>query len=109
MSCFRLRSYELNPPGGYVYPKPNGGYWSAPMIEALAQKMSAWRKANGKDRPSVRECLEDADHYQCQRLGNMPAYCTECNPVNKTEVAMGNLNPVVTPNLCKSCGAPVAS
>jgi hypothetical protein len=105
MTCFRLRTYDQNPPGGFVFPKPGGGFWSAPIVEALAQQMSSYRKGNGKPRDSVRECLEDADHYQCQRMGNDPRYCVPCQGASNV-VALGQTNPIIAPP-CAGCGAPV--
>lgn len=111
MSKFRLRSYELAPPGGYPYIQQNGirrEFPSQPLIEAQARIVSDFRKANGLSRPSVREALEDIDAQTCQRLGNMPQFCIPCNqPAGQAQVvALSNSSPIVAPP-CAGCGAPV--
>ncbi len=101
----RLRTYDIAPPGGYPYEQVEGirkKFPSQPMIEAQARIVSEFRKANGLPRATIKEALADIDVYQCQRLGNMPSYCTEATP---GMVAIGQASPIITP--CKGCGAKV--
>lgn len=108
MSC-RLRSYDISPPGGYPYEQTVGiprKFPSQPMIEAQAQLVSSFRKANGLPRSSVKESLEDVDQYTCARLGCMPGFCVSVT--QQGVVAMAATAPAIAPP-CKGCGAPVQS
>lgn len=107
MKCYRLRSYDQTPPGGYPFEQtnPHKSFPSQPMIEAQASILSRWRKANNVPRSELRECLEDVDHYQCQRLGNMPQFCTPCAGELQA-VALSQTSPIIAPP-CHGCGAPV--
>jgi hypothetical protein len=104
---YRLRSYELTPPGGYPYEQTEGihrKFVSQPMIEAQAQAVASFRRANHLPRATALEALEDIDRYTCQRLGNMPGFCV---PVDRPGpvVALGPTSPLVAP--CGGCGAPI--
>lgn len=111
MSRWRLKSYDQSPPGGFPFAQRyehNGvkevkQFPSLPLIEAQAQTVSAWRGGNSLPRASVKESLEDVDHYQCFRLGNNPIYCT-CT--DGATVALSQASPIVAPP-CHGCGAPV--
>lgn len=103
---YRLRSYELTPPGGYVYEQTEGIYRkfpSVPMVEDQARSVSSFRKANGLPRPSVAEALRDIDRQTCARLGNSLAWCI---PSDGQTVALNASNPIIAPP-CQGCGAPV--
>lgn len=107
MSKFRLRSYEISPPGGYPFEQREGvhrKFPSVPIIEDQARNVAAFRKANGLPRSTITEALSDVDCFQCQRLGNMPSYCVPTDQLN-TPVAIGQTSPIINP--CKGCGAPV--
>lgn len=105
MECFRLRSYDgAAPPGSYIFYQ-DGRKFSAPMIEPLGRELSNYRKQNGKARSDVKECIQDIDHFTCQRLGNMTAYCVECN--GTTKIALSPTHPIAQPP-CAGCGAPVS-
>lgn len=80
---------------------------TAPMIEPLAQALSAARKANGRARSSFVECLARVDQCQCARLGNDPRYCVEVNPSAPlgAQHALSETSPMIKP--CAGCGAPV--
>lgn len=109
MSKFRLRSYDLTPPGGYPYTqagdKPKQ-FKSQPMIEAQAQIVSNYRKGNGLARSSVREAIEDIDCQTCARLGNMPQFCVPQDSASAPVIAMAANSPIIAPP-CQGCGAPV--
>lgn len=108
MSTFRLRTYDLAPPGGFPYEQTTGIYRSfpsVPLIEAQAQTVSDFRKGNGLPRASVREALEDVDAYTCARLGNMRGFCTERDPKSPATIALNQSSPIVAP--CGGCGAPI--
>jgi hypothetical protein len=104
---YRLRSYEMTPPGGYPYEQTEGihrKFRSEPVIEMQAQIVASFRRANHLPRASALEALQDIDAYTCQRLGNMPAYCVSTEqPV--PAVALGSTSPLVAP--CGGCGARV--
>jgi hypothetical protein len=105
MKC-RLKTYELNPPGGYPFQDSDGKiFLSVPMIEDQAKAVAAYRAKNNRPRASVRESLEDVDSYQCQRLGNMPQWCL-CDGQGAGQVAFGPSSPIVNPG-CQGCGAQV--
>lgn len=98
---FHLRSYDNAPPGRYCFP----GFQCQPMIEALARQVQSFRSGNNEARPSYRECLEDVDSYNCQRLGNNPAFCIPCNPDEAQQIALAANAPGLQP--CAGCGAVV--
>lgn len=108
MSCYRLRSYDVSPPGGYPYLQTDGirrEFKSQPLIEAQAQVVAGFRKANGLSRSSVIEALQDIDHFTCRRLGNMAGFCVPCDQTNPGKTALSSTSPIVNP--CHGCGAPV--
>lgn len=108
MTKFRLKTYELTPPGGFPFTEkgpPRRQFPSQPMIEAQAVIVSNFRKANNLPRASLKEALQDIDQQTCQRLGNMPQYCTQADPATIT-VSLAASHPIVTGG-CKGCGAPV--
>lgn len=108
MKCFRLRSYDNTPPGGFPFKQVEGiakDFRSVPVIEDQARSVAAFRAANGIARSSFREALEDVDHYQCQRLGNMASFCVSCE-ADTTAVALSPTSPALAAP-CHGCGAPV--
>lgn len=107
MKC-RLRSYAQTPPGGYPYVQTEGiqrKFPSQPLIEAQGQMLSSFRKANHLPRSSILECIEDIDHFTCQRLGCMSSFCVPINPLspNEPKTAVSPTSPLVSP--CGGCGA----
>lgn len=102
-NCWRLRSYDQSPPGSYIFYQ-DGRKFTAPMIEPLGRILSDYRKSNGRDRADIKECIADIDHFTCQRLGNMPTFCIECNGTAKT--ALSPTSPIAQPP-CAGCGAKV--
>lgn len=109
MRCYRLRSYDASPPGSYPYEQTEGirkSFAAVPIIESQAAAVSAFRKGNGLPRASLKESLEDIDHYQCRRLGFNRAYCIPC--AGESVVALNTSSPVVAPP-CRGCGAPVTA
>lgn len=103
---FRLRSYEITPPGGYAYIQTKGirrEFPSVPMVEDQARTVSNFRKANGLPRPSVAEALRDIDRQTCARLGNSPEWCI---PDDGETVALISSHPAIAPP-CHGCGAPI--
>lgn len=108
---YRLRSYDLAPPGGYPYTQTDGirrEFPSQPLIEAQAQIVANFRKANGLSRGTVKEALEDVDTFTCHRLGGMSQFCVprDQSPGAATQYALSAASPVIAPP-CKGCGAPV--
>jgi hypothetical protein len=110
MACFRLRTYEQTPPGGYTFdemgPKPRH-FRGEPMIEALAKQVWGYRKGNGLPRATYKEAIEDVDRQTCARLGNSTRFCISCEQ-NDGQVAMAADTPGLS-GPCKGCGAPVTS
>lgn len=107
MKC-RLKSYEIGPPGSYVYKQEQGirrPFGPSPSIEGLAAELSGFRTKNGLPRASVQESLEDIDAYTCFRLGNMPAYCTCSDSQGNPTPALNAGSPIGKP--CRGCGAPI--
>lgn len=107
MKCYRLRTYDVSPPGGFPFEQTNGIYKkfpAEPLIEAQARNVASWRGANNLARATVREALEDVDRYTCRRLGGMAGFCAPCS--GEHEVALGSSSPIVAPP-CRGCGAPV--
>lgn len=104
MPCFRLRSYDNAPRGGYFFeeygPKPRQ-FTASPMIENLAKQVWGYRKGNGLPRASYHEAMEDVDRYQCRRTGNDPNFCIPCGE-NKAELSA---DPPGVNGQCASCGA----
>lgn len=104
---FHLRSFDNPVPGGYQFTE--GGskprkFRQQPVPEPLAREVAAYRAANGLPRATYPESLQDVSSFQCERLGNNPAYCVSSDIV-------GNIIPLAAdaPGLapCKSCGAVV--
>lgn len=110
MNCFRLRSYEMGQPGGFPYDQPGAKprrFTTQPLIEATARIVLAYRKGNGLERATLKECIEDIDRFQCARMGNNPRFCVQCNQDNPSEISMASNAPGLVP--CKGCGAPVTA
>lgn len=101
---YRLRTYELSPPGGFMFEENGRKFPAQPMIEAQAQAVSSYRKGNGLPRSSIQESLRDVDCYQCQRLGNMNQWCVPADASGT--IALPANAPIIAPP-CKGCGAPV--
>ena len=105
----RLRSYDVNPPGNYSYVQTQGikrEFPSVPLIESLAQDISAFRAGNGLPRASIKESLEDADHYNAERIGCHRNWCVDVNAeTGEQTIALAQSHPLITP--CKGCGAPL--
>lgn len=109
MTCYRLRSYDVSPPGGYPYiqPEPKGQKFHAePMIEAQARIVLAYRKGNGLERATLKECIVDIDRYTCSRLGNNPSFCIACNQDAPDAITLANNTPGLN-GPCAGCGAAV--
>lgn len=103
---YRLRSYEVNPPGGYPYEQtgtPSRRFPAEPMLEAQARNVQAFRKGNNLPRSSYQECIQDVDQYQCARLGNNPKFCINCE--TSPGMALAENAPGIAP--CATCGAKV--
>lgn len=105
---YRLRSYELTPPGGYPYEqqglKPHS-FPTVPVIEDQARNVMAYRKANGLPRDSYKECLVAVDRQVAARLGNSPAWCVIEDGDTTATIALSDNAPGLAP--CKGCGARV--
>ena len=100
---YRLRSYDVSPPGTYCYVQTEGirkDFGCQPQIEALARIVSEFRKGNGLPRSDIRESLEDVDSYNCQRLGNNPQWCVPSDAANV--VPLNASSPIISP--CLGCG-----
>jgi hypothetical protein len=108
MSTCRLRSYDSNPPGNYVYTQTEGihrKFPAAPLIEAQAVAVSNFRSGNGLPRATVQEALRDVDRYNAHRLGCNPAYCVDIDA--KTGAPTGSVNSThpIFAAPCGGCGA----
>jgi hypothetical protein len=105
--CYRLRTYDQTPPGGYPFAQrtPYREFPSQPQIETQAHLVADWRKANGLARATIAEALADIDRYTCFRLGNMDTWCAACDATSINAVALSAASPIISP--CKGCGAPV--
>ncbi len=107
MSCFRLKSYDQAIPGTYYYEFNYKGQKRTlgpfPIIEDCAKALQDFRVRNGRPRATIQECLQDADHYQCQRLGGMSQYCIPCD-LDPSQVVMSKTAPLIA-GPCKGCGA----
>lgn len=103
---FRLRTYEISPPGGYCV-EQRSFKRCEPDITALARMLSEYRKGNGLARSGLPECLQDVDRFQCLRLGNNPTFCISVNSAADVVVALNASSPYVAPP-CRGCGAPVS-
>ena len=109
MNC-RLRTYESNPPGGYLYVQTQGikrNFPAQPLIEAQAKIVSAFRAGNGLPRASVRECLEDIDHFNAERLGchRMWTVPIGTSVAESKVISMQQNHPAISK--CAGCGATV--
>jgi len=100
---YKLRSFEITPPGGYVYIQQKGitrKFASVPLIEDQAQAVYQFRKANGLPRASLDESLADIENFTCYRLGGMIEWCYDTDGSNA-----GAPNPVLQGKKpCKGCG-----
>ena len=105
---YRLRSYELTPPGGYPYEqqgvKPRS-FPSVPVIEDQARTVAAYRQANGLPRSSYKECLIAVDRQVAARLNNDLAWCVAEDGDTTATIALSPNAPGLAP--CKGCGARV--
>ena len=103
MAKYRLRTYDVSPPGGYLYVQPPPlprSFDAQPMIEAQAQIVAAYRQGNNLARADYVSCLADVDAYNCQRLGNNPQFVTQ-DSVGNVVPAQGAMG---SPGGCKGCG-----
>lgn len=101
--AFRLRTYEISPPGGYCFEQ--GKFKRCePDLTALARMLLEYRKGNGKGRATLAECIQDVDRFQCLRLGNNPTFCISCD--QQQVVAMAASSPYIAPP-CHGCGVTV--
>jgi len=106
---YRLRSYDITPPGGFSYHQTDGidrVFRSSPMIEDTARSVMAFRKGNNLARATYPECLFDVSCYTCSRLNARlrPQFCVAAEPGVET-IALNANAPGIAP--CTSCGAPV--
>jgi len=112
MAQCRLRSYDANPPGNFPYVQTQGikhEFTAEPVIEAQAKIVSSFRAANALPRASVKECLEDIDHYTAARLGCHRSWTVPINsPAEEKTVALPQSHPLVT-KPCRGCGAQIFS
>jgi hypothetical protein len=102
---YRLRSYDVSPPGGFAYTQVSGvphEFPALPMIEAQAEVVLAFRKANGLPFATRLDCLRHIDHQTCARLGNDPVWCVPVEP-GAQDTALGPTHPYIAP--CLGCGA----
>ena len=100
---YRLRSYDISPPGGYFYEQTEGVhrvFRPQPIIEPVAKALSSFRKGNGLSRSDIRECVEDVDHFVAARVDDGYRVATE----DTTSIAMAANNPTIAPP-CRGCGA----
>jgi len=101
-----LRSYELNPPGGYYYVQSEGiqrSFPAVPIIEDLAKSVSAFRRGNGLPRADLDEAMDDVDCWTCARLGNSRRWC-----VNRDHpIGIATPTTVAAGAPCQGCGAGV--
>ena len=108
----QLISYENPLPGNYPYVDPSGRVFAAqPTPEGQAGIVSGYRSGNSLPRASVKECLEDVDRYQCQRLGCNRMYCRPMTP-GQVGVDVVWVGPAVASGGssgggCRGCGASV--
>ena len=112
----RLRSYEINPPGGFLYVQTEGikrEFPSEPVIESQAQAVSAFRRGNGLPRAGVRECIEDVDRWNASRLGCNRSWCVAADsPTEAHTISIANSHPLITKStggVCSGCGAQLFS
>jgi hypothetical protein len=98
MPC-ALKTYDIVPPNCFQYP-----HWGrSPIVEELAKKESAFRRANGIPRGSYRECLEDVDQFNAEKvLGCDPRWTT---PTESASIAVGEGAAGLVE--CHGCGAPI--
>lgn len=107
MNCFRLRSYDITVQGGFTYEQTVGVYRKfgpEPLIDAVANQVYDFRRANNLPRATLRESLEDVDHYNCAKIGNNQNFCVPCD--GQAQVAVNWTSPMVA-KPCGGCGAPV--
>lgn len=98
---YRLRSYEINPPGGFCY-----GPITAPLIEAVARQLQSRRVGNHKPRTSYPECLEDVDIFMANTvLKGDPTYTLEIQDGDPITFPLQQNAPGLVP--CRGCGIPV--
>ncbi len=100
---YRLRSYDVSPPGNYCYEQTEGirrQFGCHPLIEALARIVSDFRRGNNLPRADIKETLADVDEYNCTRLGNNPSFVVPADAANV--VPLNTSSPIITP--CKGCG-----
>ncbi len=103
---YRLRSYEVSPPGGFPYIQPGSpsrNFPAQPMIEAQARIVLSFRLGNGLPRATYSECIQDIDQFTCARLGNPASLCILCG--DTPSIALAANAPGLVP--CATCGAPV--
>ena len=107
MKC-RLLNYDGPIPGNYPYVQTEGihrDFSALPIIESQAQTVSEFRRGNSLPRASVRECLEDVDHYNAQRLGCHRSWTVAIDAqTGARTVALNPTHPIMAPP-CNGCGA----
>ena len=92
-------------PGGYPYEQSVNGKiykWQDIGLDIVSQarKIAGFRKANGIERSSVDECVDDVSAFTCQRLGCDPRFCSDGSTPTQTfqQAKSGG---------CASCGAKI--
>lgn len=115
MKC-RLRTYDTTPTGGYIYAQTQGikrSFAAQPLIEALAQEVSAFRRGNSLPRANIRQCVEDIDHYTAARLGCNRQWTVPIDsPAEAKTIALSQSHPLISHASgapCRGCGAQVFS
>lgn len=107
MARCRLASYDVSPPGGYLFEQTEGikrSFPTSPIIEALAQDVSAFRAGNNLPRANVRQCIEDIDHQNAERLGCHRGWTVPIDaPADAKAISLPESHPLITP--CAGCGA----
>lgn len=106
MAC-SLKSYDVSPPGGFVYTQVSGvphDFAPQPMMEALAQMVVKFRQNNNLPGANFNKALADISKQMCYRLNNDPTWCF-CSEGDTVAIALGVTSPLVTP--CAGCGGKV--
>ena len=99
----RLLSHRTVPPGGFYYLQTEGirkGFSQTPEIGSLANRVAAFRKANGLARADKASALQDIDEFTAARLG-VGRWTVETNRDYMLEHPEAG-----PPGGCRTCGIP---
>jgi hypothetical protein len=94
MPPFQQVNLSMNKPKASGTSFPASGY----SIEQQAKFVLDFRLANGLDRATIEQVIEDIDCYTCQRLGCMPQYCYD------TDAPYVAPSSVTKKGGCSTCG-----